>query len=93
MEIIYRVTIEHSGEKEVKEFASDAEAREYADAREKEIYQWYKEIDRNIHYQGKFKDDAKKLAYKNEVHLYRISSDCKSRITYTKIDFDKLERR
>ena len=55
MDIIYRVTIEHDGEVEVREFGSEAEAREYADARDKEIYQQYKEVDRNVCYRGKFK--------------------------------------
>lgn len=91
MDIIYRVTIEHDGEVEVREFGSEAEAREYADARDKEIYQQYKEIDRNVCYRGKFKD-GNKLAYKNEVHLYRLPNGCKSKIIYTKIDFNRLER-
>ena len=92
MDIIYRVTIEHDGEVEVKEFGSEAEAREYADARDKEIYQQYKEIDKNVCYRGKFKDGSK-LAYKNEVHLYRLPNGCKSKIIYTKIDFNRLELR
>lgn len=91
MNIIYRVTIEHDGEVEVKEFGSEAEARNYADARDKEIYQQYKEIDKHICYRGKFKD-GDKLAYKNEVHLYRLPDGCKSKIIYTKIDFNRLER-
>ena len=91
MDIIYRVTVEHDGEVEVKEFGSEAEAREYADARDKEIYQQYKEIDKNVCYRGKFKD-GNKLAYKNEVHLYRLPDGCKSKIIYTKIDFNRLER-
>ena len=91
MDIIYRVTVEHDGEVEVKEFGSEAEAREYADARDKEIYQQYKEIDKHICYRGKFKD-ASKLAYKNEVHLYRLPDGCKSKIIYKKIDFNRLER-
>lgn len=92
MDIIYRVTIEHDGEVEVREFSSEAEAREYADARDKEIYQQYKEIDRNVCYRGRFKD-GNKLAYKNEVHLYRLPDGCKSKIIYTKIDFNRLEQR
>lgn len=91
MDIIYKVTIEHDGEVEVKEFGSEAEAREYADARDREIYQQYKEIDKNVCYRGKFKD-GNKLAYKNEVHLYRLPNGCKSKIIYTKIDFNRLER-
>lgn len=91
MNIIYRVTIEHDGEVEVKEFGSEAEARNYADACDKEIFQWYKEIDKHICSKGKFKD-GNKLAYKNEVHLYRLPDGCKSKIIYTKIDFNRLER-
>ena len=91
MDIIYRVTVEHDGEVEVKEFGSEAEAREYADTRDKEIYQQYKEIDKHICYRGKFKD-GNKLAYKNEVHLYRLPNGCKSKIIYIKIDFNRLER-
>lgn len=91
MDIIYRVTVEHDGEVEVKEFGSEAEARSYADARDKETYQQYKEIDKNVCYRGKFKD-ASKLAYKNEVHLYRLPDGCKSKIIYIKIDFNRLER-
>ena len=91
MDIIYRVTVEHDGEVEVKEFGSEAEARNYADACDKEIYQMYKEIDKNVCYRGKFKD-GNKLAYKNEVHLYRLPDGCKSKIIYTKIDFNRLER-
>ena len=92
MDIIYRVTVEHDGEVEVKEFGSEVEARNYADARDREIYQQYKEIDKHICYRGKFKD-GNKLAYKNEVHLYRLPNGCKSKIIYTKIDFNKLERK
>lgn len=91
MDIIYRVTVEHDGEVEVNEFGSEAEARSYADARDKEIYQQYKEIDKHICSRGKFKD-GDKLAYKNEVHLYRLPDGCKSKIIYTKIDFNRLER-
>ena len=91
MDIIYRVKVEHDGEVEVKEFPSEAEAREYADSCDKEIYQQYKEIDKHICYRGKFKD-GNKLAYKNEVHLYRLPNGCKSKIIYTKIDFNRLER-
>ena len=91
MDIIYRVTVEHDGGVEVKEFGSEAEARSYADACDKEIYQQYKEIDKNVCYRGKFKD-GNKLAYKNEVHLYRLPDGCKSKIIYTKIDFNRLER-
>ena len=91
MDIIYRVTVEHDGEVETREFPSEAEAREYADSRDKEIYQQYKEINKNVCYRGKFKD-GNKLAYKNEVHLYRLPNGCKSKIIYTKIDFNRLER-
>ena len=91
MDIIYRVTVEHDGEVEAREFGSEAEARNYADARDKEIYLQYKEIDKNVCYRGKFKD-GNKLAYKNEVHLYRLPDGCKSKIIYTKIDFNMLER-
>lgn len=91
MDIIYRVTVEHDGEVEVREFGSEIEARNYADARDREIYQQYKEIDKNVCYRGKFKD-GDKLAYKNEVHLYRLPNGCKSKIIYTKIDFNRLER-
>ena len=91
MDIIYRVTVEHDGEVEVKECGSEIEARSYADARDREIYLQYKEIDKNVCYRGKFKD-GNKLAYKNEVHLYRLPDGCKSKIIYTKIDFNRLER-
>lgn len=91
MDIIYRVTVEHDGEVEVKEFPSEVEARNYADACDKEIYQQFKEIDKKVCYRGKFRD-GNKLAYKNEVHLYRLPDGCKSKIIYTKIDFNRLER-
>ena len=91
MDIIYRVKVEHDGEVEVMEFTSEADARNYADACDREIYQQYKEIDKHICYRGKFKE-ANKLAYKNEVHLYRLPNGCKSKIIYTKIDFNRLER-
>lgn len=71
MDIIYRVTIEHDGEVEVKEFGSEAEARNYADACDKEIYQQYKEIDKNVCYRGKFKDGTN-----SHIRTRFIFTDC-----------------
>ena len=89
--IKYRVTIIRNGETSVKDdFKTETEARSYADTKEKEIYNWFKEIDKNIPFRGKFKTDADKLAYKKETHLYRTSSDCKCKIIYEKIDFDTM---
>jgi len=88
--IEYRVIIEHQGSKETTKFDNEVDARSFADEKEKDIYHWYKEIDNKIPFRGKFKKDADKLAYKNEVHLYRISSDLKSKITYQKIDYTRL---
>ena len=71
MDIIYRVTVEHDGEVEVKEFGSEAEAREYADARDKEIYQQYKEIDKNVCYRG-----SSRTGTNSRIRTRFIFTDC-----------------